>query len=869
MSDVVENYKAIVETSLDGVYQVDRSGAFMYINESFASLFGYKKEELMGRPFARLLSKEDLPRIEQMVEEVFSGKNVRDEALVKHKDGYEVPVLFSATPLRANDDIIGLTGILRDITERKKLEEALRLKEEYFRELIGNSMDAILVLDGEGTIRYESPSFGRLWGYDPQQRVGKTSFEFVHSGDLLRLKKALAKLLEHPGSTTVRVARVRHRDGSWHQIEAIAKNLLDHPPVEGIVLNIRDITELKRSEEAQREAEEWCSALIKNSRDAVVVVQDGIIKFANNSEAELLGYPMEELIGRHYLDTVPSEYKESMALRYERRMDGSIPATNIEAKVKRKDGQTRDVEASGSIITYHGKPAYMGIVRDITRRKQDEEALRQSEGRYRMLADNMKDIVWKVDLNLNLTYVSPSIQQVSGYSVEEVMSMGLWGLAESPTPASLDRIEPITSRVLAAKEMGQGDLPEALTLELDLMRKDGAMVPVEMNINLLRDLAGRPIGFLGNTRDISERKKAEEALVQSEEWHRALVETAGGGGQAIVVLQNTPDREAAIVFANHTVSEQLGYSLVEMGSMSAWDMFEPSELRAIQERYKLRQRGEGIPSYYETALLRKDGTTIPIEASVSTMTYQGKVATVVYARDITGRRRAEEQLASYQERLRRLSAHLSNVKEDEMKRIAGIIHDELGQSLAALKMDLSWLHSKIDKNQQLVLNKTEAMAKSVDEIIHRVRSISAELRPAMLDELGLVPALEWQANQFVDRTGIKCQMSFHGEDAVIGSGCAITLFRVLQEALTNVALHSNATRVKVSLREQKGKTVLKIIDNGRGITQEQINGPESFGLMGIRERANSLGGEFKISGVPGKGTTLMFSIPTYQKDVSH
>jgi PAS domain S-box-containing protein len=517
MAETGDKYRAIVETSLDGIYQVDRSGRFMFINESFANMSGYVREELVGKHFADLLSEGTLPRIAGMVEDVFSGKNVRDEAWVKHRDGHEIPVIFSATPLRANGKIIGLTGILRDITERRQLEEALRLKEEYFQAIIENSMDGILVLDREGAIKYESPSFERLWGYKPQERVGKSGFEFVHPDDMPKMKEVYAKLAQHLGSNIRAEARVRHGDGSWHEIDAMAQSLLDHPAVQGIVLNIRDITELKRSEEAQHEAEEWCSALIDNTRDAIVVIQDGIIKSANHSLAELLGYSMEELIGKRDVDMITPEYQDSIALRYQGRLDGTIPPSNIELKIKRKDRQTRYIEASGTIITYQGKPADMGIVRDIT-----------------------------------------------------------------------------------------------------------------------------------------ERKRAEEALAQSEEWHRALVETAGKGGQAIIVLQNTPDREARVVFANDTACEMSGYTPAEVLSLSAWDVIQPSELNETQERYRLRQRGKKITSYYETTLRRKDGTAFPVEASVSTMTYQGNIASVLFFKDITQRREVQQELDDYRQRLETL-----------------------------------------------------------------------------------------------------------------------------------------------------------------------------------------------------------------------
>ncbi|MGB2855472.1 MAG: PAS domain S-box protein, partial [Dehalococcoidia bacterium] len=159
-----EGFKTIVDTSLDGIYQVDSSGKFIFVNESFVTLSGYRREELLGKHFADMLSAETLSQVEKMVHEVLSGKNVRDEVTAKHKDGHEIQVRFSATPVREQGEIIGLTGVLSDITEHKQAEKALGEREELFRALIENSSDAISILNADGTLRYESPSMPRILG---------------------------------------------------------------------------------------------------------------------------------------------------------------------------------------------------------------------------------------------------------------------------------------------------------------------------------------------------------------------------------------------------------------------------------------------------------------------------------------------------------------------------------------------------------------------------------------------------------------------------------------------------------------------------------------------------------------------------------
>jgi len=234
-------------------------------------------------------------------------------------------------------------------------------------------------------------------------------------------------------------------------------------------------------------------------------------------------------------------------------------------------------------------------------------------------------------------------------------------------------------------------------------------------------------------------------------------------------------------------------------------------------------------------------------------------------RDIAKRKRAEEELKSSREQLRNLSAHLQSVREEEGKHIAREIHDELGQALTALKMDISWLNHRLTKDQKSLLEKTESMSRLVDMTIQTVQRILTELRPGLLDDLGLAAAVEWQAEEFQKRTGIKCEISSAPEDIILDQDRSTAIFRIFQETLTNVVRHANATRVKVSLKEKAGKSELKVKDNGRGITKEQISDNRSFGLIGIRERVYLFGGEVKISGIRNKGTTLTVSIPLETK----
>jgi signal transduction histidine kinase len=229
------------------------------------------------------------------------------------------------------------------------------------------------------------------------------------------------------------------------------------------------------------------------------------------------------------------------------------------------------------------------------------------------------------------------------------------------------------------------------------------------------------------------------------------------------------------------------------------------------------------------------------------------------AAEIAERRRAEERLLESEERLRELAAHLVTVREEERAHIAREIHDELGQVLTGLKMDVSWLAARLEA--KALLHKTEAMSELIESTIRAVRRISSGLRPEVLDDMGLVAGIDWQVKEFQKRTGVRCRVDLPAESAAFGADLSLTTFRIFQEILTNVARHARATRLEVELRRLDGRLVLQVADNGVGIEPGQMDGRGSLGLLGMQERARRLGGEVSIHGKAGKGTRVTVSVP--------
>lgn len=265
---------------------------------------------------------------------------------------------------------------------------------------------------------------------------------------------------------------------------------------------------------------------------------------------------------------------------------------------------------------------------------------------------------------------------------------------------------------------------------------------------------------------------------------------------------------------------------------------------------------------YETRVLTADGRKVPVELTVSAIQDEcaGRTGTVVILRDITERKRFEAQLWKSRSEYRALAAHSESVREAERTRIAREIHDELGQMLTGLKYDVAWLEKKAGEKPEITQRLRE-MAEQLQLTMDTVRRIAAELRPGVLDELGLIAAVEWQVRDFEQRTGLAARFEAATSERTLAREAATAMFRVLQEGLTNVARHAHATTVKVSLRDQGKELVLEIQDDGRGIADGELKRADSFGLMGMRERIEALRGHCEILGAPGGGTTIRARVP--------
>lgn len=324
------------------------------------------------------------------------------------------------------------------------------------------------------------------------------------------------------------------------------------------------------------------------------------------------------------------------------------------------------------------------------------------------------------------------------------------------------------------------------------------------------------------------------------------------------------DESGNIVLFNPAAEKMFGFPASRVVG-EALDQLIPARAREAHRRHteefgRVEPGSRTMAPRVEITGLRADGTEFPIESTISHTLVGGKRQLTAVLRDVTERRRSDEKLREMNLQLRELSVALQNVREQERSRIALELHDELGQQLTGLKLELSWLGTRLKEGREAPPERVDAMRRQLDAAIASVRRISTELRPRILDDLGFQAAVSWQAGEFSKRSGLPVALDLEAADRVVDNGLATCLFRIVQEALTNVARHADASRVAIRLSVDRGQLVLTVSDDGRGIP-DMGPGLSGIGLLSMRERASAFGGRFAAIGAEGSGTTIEVSIP--------
>jgi PAS domain S-box-containing protein len=615
-----------------------------------------------------------------------------------------------------------------------------------------------------------------------------------------------------------------------------------------------NITERKRAEADLREAERKYRDMFENAGEGIFQsTPEGQYLTANPALAQMYGFESPDELIRSRKDITQQAYVEpARRAEFKRLLAAQGTVREFEHQIFRKDRSKIWISVNARVVRdEQGRILYYeGTAQDITARKLAEQALRKSEERYRELFENAREAHYVHDLNGRYTSVNRAAEKLSGYTRDEILGQPFTRFIPVE---QIERFREFFCRKLI--ERGE------TSYEAELITKDGRRVPIEISSQMIFE-DGMPRGVQGTVRDINERRLAQEALVK-------LASIAEQSNDAIITksltgIVNSWNRGAQLIFG-YTAEEMLGQNV---------SMLMPPECQGELNDF-LAEIGKGHRiERYETDRLTKDGRRIHVSLSLAPMlNAEGQIVGVsTIARDITEQRASEEKLKTTTRRLRALSHRLQLTREEEGTRIAREIHDELGSVLSSFRWDLEVAQGIVAgplRSSQLALlqEKLAGLITLSGSALHAIRRIASELRPSVLDDLGLLAAIEWQSDQFQSRTGITCHCDCGLEDIDLSEAQSTAVFRILQEALTNVLRHAQATRVRISAARKGDYFVLSISDNGKGISESEKSGNQSLGILGMRERAHLIESEITISGVAEKGTTIRVRVPLAAENV--
>jgi PAS domain S-box-containing protein len=489
--------------------------------------------------------------------------------------------------------------------------------------------------------------------------------------------------------------------------------------------------------------------------------------------------------------------------------------------------------------------------------------------RFRLAFDRSPLGMAIIGLDYKLQRANNSLCNALGYTEAELSNESYINIAH---PDDIERGRKLADQLRA------GTIP-SYRIERRFITKEGNIAWLDITSVLIRDEKNQPQYVLAMVDNITDRKRATEALRTSEERYRSFVVNSSEAiwrfevEQPIDITLSTDEqialfyKHAYLAECNDAMARMYGFSNAEEIVGARFGEFSlasnPTNVSALRKfithHYRLNE--------VETTALASDGSQRYILVNVIGIVIHGMLLRIWGTqRDETERKQAEKGLKASHAQLRSLAGRLQNIREQERTDIAREMHDVLGQSLTSLKIDLSWLKKKLPQPDQPFANpaidqRIEDMMNTLEKAIVAVKTLSTELRPGILDKLGLAAAVEWQCQEFEKRSGIKSTCHVPNRQITVNDDRATALFRILQEALSNVSRHAKATAVNIELHRGKSDLTLSISDNGRGITNDEISDPTSLGLLGMRERAEFLGGHFTIKRNTTSGSTAVAKVP--------
>jgi two-component system, NarL family, sensor histidine kinase UhpB len=503
------------------------------------------------------------------------------------------------------------------------------------------------------------------------------------------------------------------------------------------------------------------------------------------------------------------------------------------------------VEATKSgVFDYITKPPDWKTLQPLLSRAMELHRLKKSEAQYRSIVEDQTELICRCNPEGTLSFVNEAYCRYFGKTRDEL-------IGQSYLP-----FIPFEDHERLKKHIaGLSKENPAAAIENRVIAPDGAIRWQQWMNRALFDERGRMIELQLIGRDITDRKAAEEKLKESEGKYRLLIENVN---ESIVAAQ-----DGVLKFVNSNAIQLLGYSKEEILFRPFIEFIHPDDRAMVLGNYAKRMKGEEVPGNYSFRVVTKDGVIKWLDLSAVLFTWDGRPATLNFLSDITERKKAEEELKKSHEQLRNFAKRLAEAEEIERQKIARELHDQVGQNLTALGINLSILRNQLSDTWT---GQTEARLNDsmgiLEETAKRIRDVMSDLRPSVLDDYGLMVAIRWFSERISKRTGLTINVAYQDTKVDLPSETEITLFRIAQELLTNITKHAKATEVSIRLDSMDGKVQFVIVDNGVGFDPAALKkiGESRWGLLNVRERTDAIDGILTIASRHGHGTRVVIEV---------
>jgi PAS domain S-box-containing protein len=780
----------------------------------------------------------------------------------------------------------------QDGFEHNLMEEALRKSEVEYHNISEHAPVGIFRSTIRGKLIEVNPEAARILGYDSPEEIiavtNRTSTAETIYVDPESRQEIVKRALENSSAWVEAEGHLRRKSGETIVVRFFFRKIpmesRESDLLEGFM---EDITGRKLAEEALRASETTYRIVADNTYDWEYWVSPaGQFLYTSPSCQRITGYAANEfetdseLISR----IIHPDDRPKLADHFQPHKNIEMPC-RLEFRIIQREGSMRWIghvcqpvfDAEGRFLGHRGSN------RDITDRKRGEEALQASEQRYKQLLSSVTDYIFTIDMKYGLPVSTTHGQgcvAVTGFTPEDYARMPyLWYEMVHPED------QHIVKQYAETAMRGEARDP----LEHRIIHRTGTTRWVRNTMVPRYDTSGRIVACDGLISDITDRKNVEYELKQTNTYLENIFENSP---DAIGIV----DGSGRFIRWNRMAAELYGYTFEEMKGKSGFDLYaDKDEL----ERMLMHLRQEGSVKKCEMRMKRKEGSIVPFEISIGLLkdSQNKTLGSVCVARDLSGikeallalktsneqlyqeiteRRRAEESLLKSEEtlqeserNLRSLASELFTIQEAERKRISKELHDGLGQELTVLKISLTSLQDKLRKDQISLKGECDFLLSCIDGIIEDTRRLCHDLSPYLLEELGLLPSLEHMFAEVCQRNNIICSFEMEPIDYPLSRGTMVSIYRIFQEALTNIVKHSGATRVSLFVERQPEKLIFMVADNGKGFDIQLVNqrpvSKRGMGLFAMAERTQMLGGSFQILGWKGEGTKISFSFPLKEK----